>query len=422
YRLRNDVATESDGKVAKKLRNDFIEEYCAAVWVVLPDSADILALEAEVISLAPPEAVAWNDRGMETYPEPVDLVDALIEKMALSPVERAALARQKARFEGGAKQGTVGMCPPFPTGLFRFFALDVETANNDRGSICQVGVAGVRHDNSIDTWVTLVDPETRNWVFSGLHGIDAAMVRGASKIDEVLEFLEPHLAGHSVYQHSGFDRSAIRAACEARGRDEPSWDWQNSVSVARRAWPELRGNGGHGLASLKTHLGLRFEHHDAGEDARAAAQVVLLAEKVDVAGAAFETSGEATAVGADVTLVEQVSPATGIVIGRSVLTPGNLKNNHFYMRKFLTAFPESAIDASKSEKGEAQLLTVDWGKGVSSKTDICGRHKFFRDRSNTRAFFERTGARPGDTVKVTCIGSGHYTLSLLCGDQVRQVG
>lgn len=35
--------------------------------------------------------------------------------------------------------------------------------------------------------------------------------------------------------------------------------------------------GGFGLQSLKEHLGLVFRHHDAGEDARAAAEVVLRA-------------------------------------------------------------------------------------------------------------------------------------------------
>ncbi|WP_342713966.1 hypothetical protein [Loktanella salsilacus] len=49
------------------------------------------------------------------------------------------------------------------------------------------------------------------------------------------------------------------------------------MTIARAAWPELKGNGGHGLANLKQELGLDFDHHDAGEDARAAAMVVLRA-------------------------------------------------------------------------------------------------------------------------------------------------
>lgn len=222
---------------------------------------------------------------MAAYDEPVDLVDALIEHMGLSAFERAALGRQRKRFicEGSVAkpavpQSTDGV-PALPKGPFRFFALDVETANHDRGSICQVGVACVRPDDSIETWVTLVNPRTHHWVFSELHGITGSMVQGAPTIEAVIDTLDGVLSGHTVYQHSGFDRSAMRAACEGLGLAEPAWNWCDSVSVARRAWPELKGNGGHGLASLKAHLGLRFEHHDAGEDARAAAEVVLLAER-----------------------------------------------------------------------------------------------------------------------------------------------
>ncbi len=40
----------------------------------------------------------------------------------------------------------------------------------------------------------------------------------------------------------------------------------------------VKGNGGHGLANLKQVLNLDFHHHDAGEDARAAAMVVLRAQ------------------------------------------------------------------------------------------------------------------------------------------------
>ncbi|MCX5579981.1 exonuclease domain-containing protein [Kaistia terrae] len=167
-----------------------------------------------------------------------------------------------------------------PKGPFRFFALDVETANNDRGSICQIGVACVRHDHSIETWVTFVDPETDFWLWSGLHGITAGKVRGAPTFMEILPVLETALNGAIIYQHSGFDRSAIAAACSNAGCIAPSWSWRNSVQVARIAWPELKGNGGHGLAHLKLHLGLEFHHHDAGEDARAAAEVVLRAEGI----------------------------------------------------------------------------------------------------------------------------------------------
>ncbi|MDO6587554.1 exonuclease domain-containing protein [Salipiger sp. 1_MG-2023] len=167
--------------------------------------------------------------------------------------------------------------PAFPTGPIRFFALDVETANSDVGSICQLGVACVLDSGAILTWGCHVDPGTERFSNSWLHGITARHCLGAPRIGAVIDHLNPHLSGRTVYQHSSFDQRAIRAASAALGRSEPDWGWQDSVKVARAAWPELKGNGGHGLGNLKKVLGLNFEHHDAIEDARAAAMVVLMA-------------------------------------------------------------------------------------------------------------------------------------------------
>lgn len=168
--------------------------------------------------------------------------------------------------------------PPFPRGRFRFFALDVETAGREAGSICQIGVACVGRDGRITPWVTDIDPQTGDWSCTRIHGITAARVAGAPLFQQAMAVLAAGLRGQVVYQHSRFDERAMAAACARAGLEAPGWHWRDSVTVARRAWPALRGNGGHGLASLKAHLGLSFTHHDAGEDARAAAEVVLRAE------------------------------------------------------------------------------------------------------------------------------------------------
>ncbi len=170
--------------------------------------------------------------------------------------------------------------PAVPAGRFRFVALDVETACSDAASICQIGIACVRPDGAIETWTTYVNPRVGFSRFNiRLHGIGPEHVADAPGFDEAIARLDPLLAGHRVIQHSGFDRRAIHGACAALGRAPPSWTWGDSVRIARRAWPEFVGNGGHGLAHLKRRLDLDFEHHDAGEDARAAALVVLLAER-----------------------------------------------------------------------------------------------------------------------------------------------
>ncbi|MDV7144825.1 exonuclease domain-containing protein [Tropicimonas sp. TH_r6] len=169
--------------------------------------------------------------------------------------------------------------PALPDGPFRFIALDVETACSDSASLCQIGLACVAPEGRIAGWSCLIDPETRFDRFnSELHGIDARAVAEAPRFPEAWEALLPLLRVHHLVQHSNFDRRAIEAACKAYRLSAPDLSWSDSVKIARRAWPEFRGNGGHGLGHLKTALGLEFDHHDAGEDARAAAEVVLKAE------------------------------------------------------------------------------------------------------------------------------------------------
>jgi len=168
---------------------------------------------------------------------------------------------------------------PLPDGEFQFIALDVETACGDSASICQIGIACVGYDESIRTWSTYVDPQMPFAPFNiDLHGIGPETVRNAANFAQIWPDMLPLLSRHPMVQHSRFDEKAINAACKAHGLLRPRLTWHDSVTIARAAWPELKGNGGHGLANLKQVLNLDFHHHDAGEDARAAAMVVLRAQ------------------------------------------------------------------------------------------------------------------------------------------------
>ncbi|MES2916634.1 MAG: 3'-5' exonuclease [Pseudomonadota bacterium] len=450
WRDRKDPMTKADGGLAKALRNEFVVDHCRAVWLALPDTMDIAQLEAEVIDLAPDQLKAWNRRGMQAYDEPVDQVDATLRRLGWGTREFAAVERQRLRFLA-AKAGIVAMpasgpvsirqspVAPFPKGPFRFFALDVETANNDRGSICQIGVACVRPDNSIETWMTYVDPQVDRWVFTYLHGISARTVQGSPTFAEVLPVLRDALDGATVYQHSGFDRGAIAAACGHYGLPIPKWDWQDSVRIARAAWPELRGNGGHGLASLKQHLGLTFDHHDAGEDARAAAEVVLRAEGVQPARAQDwgQTSGISTLDDEDFDLIEDcevrkagvakaaevqhiqlasgptVHRRSSVPIGTTVITQGNIDHDHIYLRGFFDRFPADVIGGSNRSSAARREIAVDWGGGTVVMTDLDGVKQLFRKRGWIREFFEQHAVRAGDEVAVEEVAPYHYRLRLV---------
>lgn len=156
-----------------------------------------------------------------------------------------------------------------------FVAVDVETANADTGSICQIGFARFAGGALIDNWSWLVHPQT---YFSAgnirVHGIRPGDVSHAPDWGQIHDAVAAVLTDQVVVSHSSFDVTAITRAAEGAGRAPINARWLDSVRIARRAFPELRGAGGHGLAHLKTVLGLEFNHHDAGEDARAAGWVV----------------------------------------------------------------------------------------------------------------------------------------------------
>jgi len=168
-----------------------------------------------------------------------------------------------------------------------FVAIDVETANADPASICQIGV--VRYENGVlaDEWATYVDPQDRFDVVNvSIHGIDEDTVRGAPTFPEVAGTLRSYLDGSVVVSHTNFDRVALRRAAHRYGISIPECIWLDSAQVARRAWRGCAWRG-YGLREVCAMLGYEFRHHDALEDAKAAAHIILAASRqhgLDIAG------------------------------------------------------------------------------------------------------------------------------------------
>lgn len=161
--------------------------------------------------------------------------------------------------------------------IMNFVAIDVETANPDFASICQVGIAEFRDGVLRSTWESLVDPvDYFDAMNVSVHGIDEKTVRGAPKWQGAYELLLPKLKGNVVASHTAFDRAAIHRACEKNGLTPHNCAWLDTARVVRRAWPAFSRKG-YGLANVTKHLNIEFQHHNAKEDARAAGEVLLRA-------------------------------------------------------------------------------------------------------------------------------------------------
>ena len=157
-----------------------------------------------------------------------------------------------------------------------FHAIDVETANSNRDSICQIGVVHVQDGVIRDQWGTLVNPD--DWFDPyniGIHGITSGDVLSSPMWVDIHEGLSKRLSNSVVVSHSSFDRVAVERVTEKHGLPDIDAYWLDSAMIVRRAWPEQFGQRGWGLANVARFLGLQFRHHDALEDARVAAEVVL---------------------------------------------------------------------------------------------------------------------------------------------------
>ena len=158
-----------------------------------------------------------------------------------------------------------------------FVAVDVETANSNVSSICQVGIAVVRSAEIKDVWTQLIDPyDFFDPYNTAIHGIDHKMVSGHPRFEELCDKIARYL-GEIVVSHTFFDRRALSKAFEECGKSLRYEIWIDSAQVARRAWPDKYALRGYNLGNIARDLGIPFRHHDAGEDARVAAEIVMRA-------------------------------------------------------------------------------------------------------------------------------------------------
>lgn len=168
-----------------------------------------------------------------------------------------------------------------------FVAIDVETANADLASICQIGLVKLRASEIVDEWSTLVDPEDFfDGVNISIHGIDEKTVVGAPAFHDIYPHLSTAISDTVVVSHTSFDRVAVTRAAQKYGLVSGPATWLDSARVVRRAWPDRYKKKGYGLANVAADLGIKFKHHDALEDARAAAEIMLRAS--DEAGLDLE--------------------------------------------------------------------------------------------------------------------------------------
>lgn len=154
-----------------------------------------------------------------------------------------------------------------------FFALDVETANLDRSSICQIGLVLFKNGREELAWSTLIDPKCEFDPYNiSIHGIGPEDVKGHPTYSDIHDVISEMVRGQVLVHHSSFDKTAFHR-CFANYAKEPfGCEWLDNTAVVRRVWKEFAKKG-YNLKNLSKVFEIPLDHHDALSDARAAGEI-----------------------------------------------------------------------------------------------------------------------------------------------------
>lgn len=163
-----------------------------------------------------------------------------------------------------------------------FVALDVETANYSKSSVCSIGCVKVIEGKIADTFYSLVHP-TPNWYARKcmeVHGLSDDDTWDAPPFDAVWRDVIRFADGLPFVAHNAqFDYGCISAACQIYQLEPPS-PFYCTLVAARQKIPRyvLPSKG---LASLCDFFGIPLDnHHNALADAEACAKLAIVLEEV----------------------------------------------------------------------------------------------------------------------------------------------
>lgn len=157
-----------------------------------------------------------------------------------------------------------------------FIAFDVETANEARASICAVGAVRVIGGEVSHRYYSLVNPECPFRDFNiAIHGITPRAVADAPTFPQLLPALLDFFGDLPVVAYNvSFDAGCMESAAYHYGLQPPTFCYYDALHFARGAGLGLPS---YTLDAVAVALGLpHFAHHNAAEDAHAAALVTLV--------------------------------------------------------------------------------------------------------------------------------------------------
>jgi DNA polymerase-3 subunit epsilon len=159
--------------------------------------------------------------------------------------------------------------------MIDFAAIDFETANEKRSSVCSVGVAIVRNGKTTETIYRLIRPLPNYYTSSStkIHGIDYCDTENAAVFPVVWEEIAAKIDRLPLIAHNSlFDEGCLRAVFEAYKMRYPNYTFYCTCRTARKVFGKRLPD--YKLHTVAAYCGYNLQyHHNALADAQACAWI-----------------------------------------------------------------------------------------------------------------------------------------------------
>lgn len=159
--------------------------------------------------------------------------------------------------------------------LRNYNCIDFETANEQRASVCSVGVVLVRDDAIVDSFYSLIHPEPEyyQWFCQQVHGLGPEDTEDAPVFPKVWAKIEPLLEGYPMVAHNSvFDEGCLKAVFRVYRMDYPDYIFHDTLAASRLHFGRALPN--HQLQTVASACGYDLtRHHHALADAEACAWI-----------------------------------------------------------------------------------------------------------------------------------------------------
>ncbi|WP_371818147.1 exonuclease domain-containing protein [Pseudarthrobacter sp. C4D7] len=295
-----------------------------------------------------------------------------------------------------------------------FTAIDFETANGFRGSPCSVGLVKVRGGRIVAeaSWLMRPPPGYDSFDHHNvrIHGITAADVAGLPRFGELFAEIGAFIGDDVLAAHNAsFDLGVIRSALEVSGLPGPAYDYVCTVMLSRRCYSLVSNS----LPFAAEEAGVPLvNHHDATEDARACAGILI---DIAARNGANSIAELYLSLGLEMPRQHAFDPATGDLSKPSLTAMAAASGNGAALvSRFQSGWPEEGANPEPNPDAEpghplyAQTV-VFTGQLTINRPEAKQRSAQFGARTESRVTGRTTVLVVGDGFVASDLRSGRLT-------------